>query len=198
VAVPRAAGTSIQKPESASKPSNSRRAATTTPIAVGKGASKPHNAGGRPDSDGEGFQLVRRGKKKKRRKTLASKGLYDTHISAGCHRTSSHDETMTGSSSRSNQKGQASWAVLTNCLIRDSIVKKVGPYFTASNPSNRVIGFFPVAGMVRLTKAISNLRLEQGSSLIVTGCGNDLFLQKGRTGDTEPVIFMFEDMVGKV
>jgi hypothetical protein len=206
-AVPRAAGTSIQKPEPAAKPSNSRRPATKTPVAVSKGTSNPHVASGRPDpnepkpdSDGEGFQLVRRGKKKKkRRKTLASKEVYNTNTSSGSHRTSSHDDPVTSSSSsRPSQKAQAPGAVLTNCLIGDSMVRKVGPYFTASNPANRVVGCLPGAGMERLTKAISNLRLEQGNSLTVMAGGNDLFLRKGRTGNTEPVMSMFVDMVGKV
>jgi hypothetical protein len=50
----------------------------------------------------------------------------------------------------------------------------------------------------RLTKAISNLKIDNVSSLIVTGGCNDLFLQRGGTADTGPIMSKFQEILGTV
>jgi hypothetical protein len=157
-----------------------------------------------PHIDADGFQLVRRGRQKKNRKqkrkeTLPkpSNGVDGIHTSVANPRSFTHNEPS-GGSSRASQKTQAPEADLTNCLVGDSMVRSVGSYFTKLSPSHKVGRWLTGAGLKRVTEAVSDLRIEKASCPIVTAGGNDLFLRKGRTGFTKPIISLFGEMIGKV
>jgi hypothetical protein len=49
-----------------------------------------------------------------------------------------------------------------------------------------------------VTKAISDLKIQKTSCLVVTVGGNDQFLRKGRTGFTEPIMSLFGEIISKV
>ncbi len=87
---------------------------------------------------------------------------------------------------------------LTNNLIGDSIIKRLGGHFTGLNPMNRIPKSLPGAGLRQIVNAASKLTMDKDSSLIVCAGGNDLFLRKKRTGRTEPIMSDFKDLIGKV
>ena len=84
-------------------------------------------------------------------------------------------------------------------LVGDSMVRDQAKYFGAANCKKRKIRTFPGANTKKILNEVSNLKVRnRKSAVIVQVSGNDLYLDGGKVGETEPIMEELSKIVDSV
>ena len=84
-------------------------------------------------------------------------------------------------------------------LVGDSMVRDQAKYFGAANCKKRKIRTFPGANTKKILNDVNNLKVRSRKSAVIAQVsGNDLYLENGKVGQTEPIMKDLSKLVDSV